>query len=122
MEPPSGSIRSETALGEFGADFHAALQRQGDRRALGDLGHALLLFVIDIANEGNVMVKPQGEMILKDGSGNVVVRRELKLDNVLAGSMVPYQFIWNGEAVPAGNRRRISSSPLSPGRHVRNGG
>ncbi|MBV8087152.1 MAG: DUF916 domain-containing protein, partial [Chloroflexi bacterium] len=52
------------------------------------------VFVIDIANQGTTMVKPQGQLVIKDGSGKQVASRDLKLDNILAGDTVPYEFIW----------------------------
>lgn len=63
------------------------------------------VFVLDLANEGNAMVKPRGALELRDAAGNVVGRRELALDNVLPGTAVPYELFWTEGTLPAGTYR-----------------
>jgi hypothetical protein len=71
------------------------------------------VFVINLANQGNVMVKPQGLFELKDAAGKVVASQELKLDNILAGSAIPYEFFWSKDPIPAG--KYSASVTLSTG-------
>jgi hypothetical protein len=52
------------------------------------------VFTINIANQGTALVKPKGQFVLKDASGQTVASHDLQLDSILAGSSVPYQFFW----------------------------
>lgn len=73
------------------------------------------VFTIDIANEGNVMLKPEGALELTDGSGKTVARLDLKLNNVLARTSVPYELVWPDATVPSGRYTATVTLRPSPG-------
>jgi hypothetical protein len=72
------------------------------------------VFVIDLANEGNVLLKSRGAFELKDASGRVVGRHELNLDNVLPGTSVPFELFWVKEGLPAGKYEASVTLSYSP--------
>jgi hypothetical protein len=72
------------------------------------------VFVIDVANEGNVLLKSHGDFELKDAAGALVGHQDLTLDNVLPGTSVPYELFWPKESLPAGKYQASVSLIYSP--------
>jgi len=50
---------------------------------------ALPRIVIPVENSGNVLVRPQGELTLTDGTGKVVVTAPIEMGSVYAGTTAP---------------------------------
>lgn len=107
-------MRSGIALGVLlpGPRVESLAIKRVSERVVNSLNE---VFVVEIANEGNVMVKPQGRFELRDQSGTVVAEQPLTLDNVLAGTTIPYEFFWSKTPVPSGRYTASVSLSASPG-------
>lgn len=46
-----------------------------------------------MTNSGNVLVKPEGTMILRDGDGQTVLQKEFSLDTFVPGSTIDYPIV-----------------------------
>jgi hypothetical protein len=69
--------------------------------AVGEHGYQFLR--LDLGNGGNVMIKPTGRLLLRNGSGKTIVNKQIRLDTLIPHTQIGYPV-----SVP---------TALSPGRY-----